>query len=169
MNNNNKHLFIAGIVILVLAFLLAMQIQRTSTIVEKTDTLTVEKWKHDTLKVDSIVPKYIKQIKTVHDTLRTTDSIPVSVEIPIQLAHYDTTMIKGQDTVRIWGDIEGYKPRLLSMGTIMNRREKETIVTHSVTKTKKQLITLSPVAGFGYGITSKKVDAFVGVGLAINL
>ena len=166
---NNTLLWLAGIVILILSFLLAMQLNRVPVEKITTDTLTVEKWQHDTLKIDSLVPKYIKQIKTVHDTLLTRDSIPVEVEIPIQLAYFDTTVVKGQDTLQIKQTIEGYKPRLLSMQTIINRREKTTVITNTLTKSKKPVVTLSPMVGAGYGFFNKKPDIFVGVGLAFNL
>lgn len=170
MEKNNNLYWLAGIILLICSFLLGMVLKKAPVeTIEKTDTLTLTQWEHDTLRIDSIFPKYIKEVKTVHDTLRTRDSIQVEVEIPIQMAHFDTLMIKDQDSVSISLNVEGYKPRLLSMQTIVNRREKTTVITNTVTKTKKPLISLSPMAGFGYGITTKKVDAFVGVGLSVNL
>lgn len=169
MNKNNTLLWLAGIVILILSFLLAMQLNRVPVEKITTDTLTVEKWQHDTLKIDSIVPKYIETIKTVHDTLLTRDSIPVEVEIPIQMALVDTIITQDQDTLHLQQTIEGYKPILRNTVATINRRETITTITNTIVKTKKPLITLSPMAGFGYGITCKKIDAFVGVGLAVNL
>ena len=165
----NKLLVIAGIAALILSFLLGLTLQRTPEIKPKTDTVTVTKWERDTFKVDSIVPKYIETIKTVHDTLLTRDSIPVEVEIPIQMACFDTIITQDKDTLHLQQEIEGYKPVIRNTVATINRRETITTITNTITKTKKPLITLSPVAGFGYGITCKKIDAFVGVGLALNL
>lgn len=167
--NKNKLLVIAGIAALILSFLLGLTLQRTPEIKPKTDTVTVTKWERDTFRIDSIVPKYIETIKTVHDTLLTRDSIPIEVEIPIQMAYVDTIITQDKDTLHLQQTIEGYKPVLRNTVATINRRETITTITNTITKTKKPLITLSPMAGFGIGITSKKIDAFVGVGLALNI
>ena len=168
MNNNNNLYWIIGVLVLIIAFLVAMGLQ-TPPSVERTDTITLTKVVRDSFRVDSFIPKYIKVTKTIRDTLLQKDSIPVEVEIPIYTAYYDTTLIKQDDTLHIKQTVEGYKPRLVNMEATVNRREKQTIINHTVTQTKKPLITYGIQAGFGYGFFNRKPDAFVGFGVSINL
>ena len=169
--NKNKLLVIAGIAALILSFLLGLSLQQTPEIIPATDTVTVTKWERDTFRIDSIVPKYIETIKTVHDTLLTRDSIPVEVEIPIQLAYFDTTVVKYQDTLQIKQTIEGYKPRLLSMETIVNRREKETIITNTLTKNKRFIdrFHLQPQVTSGYDLINKRWGIVIGIGFGYDI
>ena len=168
MEKNNNLYWLIGVLLMIIAFLLAMGLQ-TPPVIERTDTITLTKVIRNSFKVDSFIPIYIDKTKTIRDTLFQKDSIPVEVEIPIQMAYYDTTLIKEADTLHIKQTVEGYKPRLVNMEATVNRREKQTIINHTVTQTKKPLITYGIQAGFGYGFLNRKADAFVGFGVSLNL
>ena len=155
------------IIVLILAFLAGMHFKQTPAgEIIKRDT--IYKTKIDSFRVDSIIPKEIVKTFLIRDTLHTTDSIPVEVQIPIETASFDTTIINNSDTMRVGGSYEGYRASITSLWATTKVREKETIVTHYV-KQKKPLVSYGVIGGFGWGITQKRPDAFIGFGLVLNL
>lgn len=169
MNKNNLYILL-GIIVLIMAFFAGMYFQEPLP-KEHIETDTIYMTKTDTFKVDSIIPKYIVKTKTIRDTLRTTDSIPVEVNIPIETAYYDSTLIKGNDTIQFKAHISGYKPRLDSLWISTKVREKETITTHYVTKNKRFIdrFHLQPQVTSGYDVVNRKWGLMVGVGIGFDL
>lgn len=166
MKSNNN---IAGLVIvLVLSFLLGYNFQYKPAGEIQIQRDTIYKTRIDSFRVDSIIPKEIVKTFFIRDTLHTTDSIPVEVQIPIETASFDTTIINNSDTMRVGGSYEGYRASITSLWATTKVREKETIVTQSV-KQKRPLVSYGVIGGFGWGITQKKPDAFIGFGLVLNL
>lgn len=163
---NNK-LWIAFVLVFVLAFFAGSYFQsKPAGEIIKTDT--IYKLKTDTFQVDSLIVKESTIIKTLTDTLRTVDSIPVLVQVPISSNVYDSVLINNTDTTHFKAYVSGYKPRLDSLWITNHHREKETIVERYLTP-KKPLFSYGIQAGAGYGMFNRKMDVYLGVGLTINL
>jgi len=122
--------------------------------IPQTDTITIIK--RDTITI--IKPqshiRYVNRI--VRDTLYSIDSIPVPVNLPIEVKVYQDTNYKVV--------ISGYKAELDSI-YIFNRNQIHTInkITY---KTKKW--NISPAVGVGYGFYHKKIDMYVGFSINYN-
>ena len=163
---NNK-LWIAFVLVFVIAFFAGSYFQNhpAGEIIKRD---TIYKTRIDSFRVDSIIPKEIVKTFLIRDTLHTIDSIPVEVQIPIETASFDTTIINNSDTMRVGGSYEGYRASITSLWATTKVREKEVLTTHYV-KQKKPLVSYGVIGGFGWGITQKRPDAFVGFGLVLNL
>jgi hypothetical protein len=122
--------------------------------IPQTDTITIIK--RDTITI--IKPqshiRYVNRI--VRDTLYSIDSIPVPVNLPIEVKVYQDSNYRAI--------ISGYRPQLDSI-SIFNKNQIQTInkITY---KTKKW--NFSPSVGIGYGMFGKRIDMYVGFSLNYN-
>ena len=130
---------------------------------------------------------YRTKIKTVHKTDTTYQTITKVVYLPqpkyIRTIRLDTIVISKKekdDTIitipieqKVYTDsfytayISGYKPTLDSIGLHLPK----TIITNTTTTTitKIKPFTFGFTASVGYGIISKKIEPFIGVGVSLNL
>lgn len=162
MKSNNN---IAGLVIvLVLSFLLGYNFQYKPAGEIQIQRDTIYKVKTDTFKVDSIVAKYTTITKLIRDTMRTTDSIPVVVQVPISTSFYDSLLVNNDDSIHFKAQISGYRTSLDSLWLTTRVKEKETIV-----KQKRPFVSYGIQAGAGYGLFNKKPDVYIGFGVSVNL
>lgn len=124
---------------------------------ETKDTVRIEKI--DTIRdtiIDTIPQvKNIVQIKTITDTLKTTDTIDVEVEIPIVQKIYQGTNYNAY--------VSGYKPYLDSI-QIFN-----TTIEKTITNTKYKRWSIGPTFTFGYDIYNRNIGLIVGIGITYNL
>ena len=139
--------------------------------IEKIDTVTVTDtfWRDTTIVEKEFVPKEVikKKVDTFYlkdgrDTLLLTES-----------KRYGRRLISDKDTADLTVYVSGINTSLDSL--------KMRLRTHSVTntttitkyverkKTLKDRIHIEPQVGVGYGLFNKKVDAYVGVGVGIDL
>ena len=127
----------------------------------KTDTVTVTKTTYDTVRVDNPIPVDNFKIKTVTDTFINykvdTFQHLVQVEIPIEQKVYR------QDSLYT-AYVSGYKPQLDSIDVY--RRTITNTVTINNKIVKKKHIGFGINGGLGYGMISKKVEPFVGLGIS---
>ena len=120
------------------------------------DTITETK----PIYIDSIIvqervrklPVYYDVHDTITDTLLRIDS--VNVAIPITQKRYDS------ENYKAW--VSGYEPSLDSIDVY---RKTETITIRE----RQRRWGIGVVGGVGYGITSRKVEPFVGVGVTYRL
>lgn len=139
--------------------------------IKKIDTVTV----NDTvLKTDTVdttiyktIPKYIEKIKvdTVFD--KNGDTIQLVTENKL----YQDTICQNNDSLVLKSYISGVRPMRDSISVLWKKQE--TIITNTITIEKyiekKKKLYISPQFGVGYGLTNKKVDIFLGVGVGLNL
>lgn len=125
------------------------------TVLERSDTVTV--YKHDTITIYKPVPKYqyITQIKV--DTLYSTDSVQVPVQVPIERKTYEDSTYRAV--------ISGYRANLDTIQVYPVHTS--TTITNTIYKRKR--FNLGVQAGVGWGICSRKPDIFVGIGLSYCL
>ena len=129
----------------------------------KSDTVTLWDTIHDSVPklVYQEIPKYIKE-KPIewHDTVRLQDTLYITKEgdvvVPISRKVYT-------DDSTYRAVVSGYKANLDEMDVY----RKNTVVTNTITKTKRWNIGV--MGGLGYGVTSKTPDVFLGVGLVYNI
>lgn len=139
-----------------------------TVIVERTDTV----WKTDTFKVVQPKPKYIEKIKvdTVFD--KQGNEIELVTENKI---YQDTIPTCARDTVLVTSYISGTNAQLDSLNVILRKSEITKTNTVEITKyieKKKSFFDrfhFAPNVSVGYGITQKKADVYIGVGLCFDL
>lgn len=121
----------------------------------KTDTVTVTKIDTVTITKPVIQYRYITQVIT--DTLYNTDSIKVSVLIPIERTTYQDSTYRAV--------VSGYRA---SLDTIqVYPIHTTTTITNTITKQKR--FNIGVQAGVGYGVFNKKPDVYVGLGVSYRL
>jgi hypothetical protein len=120
----------------------------------RTDTITIIK--RDTITIIKPQPVIQYRDRIIRDTLYSIDSIPVPINVPIEVKIYQDSNYKAI--------ISGYRPQLDSI-SIFNKNQIHTInkITY---KTKKW--NISPAIGFGYGLYHKRVDMYVGFSVNYN-
>ncbi|MCQ2607756.1 MAG: hypothetical protein MJ197_03615 [Bacteroidales bacterium] len=131
----------------------------------KLDTITVVM--HDT--VISVQPKetvrYVYRTKI--DTLRTIDSIPIAVEIPIETAQFTDTLTNENDTISYNAFVSGYQPILDSLQVFYNKHE-HTIIQTIPQKPKRWHWGITSGYFIGYDISHKQVANGLGVCVGMN-
>ena len=166
VNLNRKALVIIAVIALSLAFLVG------SVIGYKLHGLTYAEpeYKRDTVRIvrtikpkpivkDSTIIKYVARYFQVkgdteirYDTLRQTDS--VQVQIPITQKRYEG------DDYKAW--VSGYEPKLDSIHI-------NTYTDIVTVREKAPRWNIGVHAGVGYGITSKKIEPFIGIGIGYRI
>lgn len=158
------------------------QVTADTTRVEVTDTLPYYK----PVARDSVVVRYVTKVVAVrpcgkaqgteaealpqrtergersagHEKRETTElegtghGDSVVVEIPITQKKYETESYRAY--------VSGYEPSLDSIFVYQKTVTERVVVTQQA---KQQRVGVGVVGGFGYGVTSRKPDVFVGLGL----
>lgn len=141
----------------------------------KTDTVTTIRidtlWKDTVITEKEIVPRkvYITKI----DTFYTKDGKDTVVKTENKL--YQDTLCYKKDSIILKSYISGVNPTLDSISA--DWRKSETTITNTVEITKyiekpKRFIDrfrIQPQVGVGYGIINKGFDAYVGVGIGVDI
>ena len=132
----------------------------------RVDTVITEK--HDTILLKDVKPYSEIHFKKVIDTLRTTDSVFVPIEVPLSLKKYEGDTLSTDDTkVHYRASISGYRQSLDTLWFDVQHQDK--IITKEVTKWKNKRWSISPSIGVGYGVITKKHDIFIGIGVSYRL
>lgn len=163
--------FIISFIICFIASGLLLKKCQNQPKVIKTDTITITDtfWKDTTIIEKEFVPKEVikKKVDTLY--LQNGDTLNLITESK----RYERSLVSDKDTCDLKIYTSGINTNLDSL--------KWRLKTHSVTNTieitkyverKKRFkdrFHIQPQAGVGYGLISKKVDAFVGVGLGIDI
>jgi hypothetical protein len=136
--------------------------QNTETV---TDTVTVvtDDTIHSLQPVE--VVRYVYRTKV--DTLRTTDSVLVAVEIPIETAQFTDTSIKNTDTICYNAFVSGYQPMLDSIHFSYSKHE-TTITNTIVQKPKRWHWGITGGYFVGYDISHRQMSNGLGVCLGMT-
>lgn len=165
---------LAVCVILFFAFLLSERIKRSN---RGDYRVEVRKSEETQIKHDTII---------VRQPISRTDTIVRYVSIPIPSVRTDTMIIARTDTIYIDGDsirmpitqkvyrdssytayVSGWHPALDSIA-VFNKTITHTIKTETeIRKIKKWNVGV--IAGYGFGISHRELEPFVGVGITYNL
>ena len=121
----------------------------------KTDTITITKIDTVTIITPVIQYRYITQVIT--DTLYSTDSIKVPVQIPIESKTYQDSTYRAV--------ISGYRTNLDTIQVYPIHTY--TTITNMITKQKR--FNIGVQAGVGYGCFNKKPDVYLGFGVSYRL
>lgn len=172
MKKDKLHIILLIIAILMMvASWVALFCDKTPPNVIKTDTITVidTLWKDTTIIEKEFVPKEVvkKKVDTLY--LQNGDTLNLITESK----RYERSLVSDKDTC----DLKIYTSGINTSLDSLKWRLKTHSVTNTVEITKyverkkrfKDRFHIEPQVGVGYGLTSKKVDAFVGVGLGIDL
>lgn len=119
-----------------------------------TDTITITQI--DTITIIKPQPIVEYRDRIIKDTLYSIDSIPVPVNLPIEVKVYQDSSYRAV--------ISGYKPELDSI-YIFNRNQIQ-YINKTTYKTKKW--SISPSIGFGYGMFNRKFDVYVGLSIGYS-
>lgn len=120
-----------------------------------TDTVTVVRI--DTILFEKVVPKQVTFVKTIRDTLYSTDTVLTEVYIPINRYVFKDSLYSAE--------ISGYRVSLDKM-EVYNREVTNT-VTNTVIKRVPKRWGLGIQAGYGVGTNG--VQPYIGVGLSYNV
>lgn len=162
-------------------FCLGYQCSHNPETPEKTETVTTTRvdtvWKTKTVSVNRPIPVYSTVTKTVHDTLpivqyhNTTDTVYAAVEVPISTQKYsDEQTLQDSTRVAYNAIVSGYRASLDSLSFRVKYPER-TINTSTVTtttSTKRKHFGIGPSVGCGYGLTTKKFDAWLGLSVSYS-
>lgn len=123
------------------------------TVLVRSDTVTV--YKCDTITIYKPVPKYqyITQIRV--DTLYSTDSIQIPVQVPIERKTYEDSTYKAV--------VSGY---MAALDTI---QVYPVYTSTTITIYKRKRFNVGVQAGVGWGLYNKKPDLFIGLGFTYRL
>lgn len=132
----------------------------------KVDTVITEK--HDTILLTNHKPYSEIRYKKVVDTLKTTDSVFVPVEVPLSIKKYEGDTLSTDGTkVHYRASISGYRQSLDTLWFDVQHQDK--IIFKEVTKYKKKRgFKVAPSVGAGYGVFNRKPDIYLGVSLSYN-
>lgn len=130
----------------------------------KVDTVITEK--RDTIILTNVKPYTEIKYKKVVDTLKTTDSVFVPVEVPISLQKYEgDTVTDNNLKVHYRANVTGYRASLDSLWFAVDR--KDTIIYKEVTKYKKKRgFKVVPYAGYGFNPIDRKFSPSIGLAVA---
>lgn len=142
------------IFIIVLICLKCCHSNREKEEIQITDTITIIKRDTITIIKPQPVIRYVDRI--VRDTLYSIDSIPVPVNLPIEVKVYQDSSYRAV--------ISGYKAELDSI-YIFNKNQIQ-YINKTTYKTKKW--NVSPSVGFGYGMFNRKFDVYVGLSIGYS-
>ena len=132
----------------------------------RVDTVITEK--HDTILLKDVKPYSEIHYKKVIDTLKTTDSVLVPIEVPLSLKKYEGDTLSTDGTkVHYRASISGYRQNLDTLWMDVERNERT--ITKEVIKWKeKKGFKVAPSVGAGYGVINRKPDIYLGVSLSYN-
>lgn len=157
--------FAIGVLITSMVFLISQNYEL------KQEIITVEKpvvkfqtkteIKTDTIYKEIIKPKYLTE------TIIRTDTIKADTAVNFVQREYCTTINTDTITGQIKAVVSGVNPTLdtLQYNLHIPIRTVTNEITVEITKYKQKHFNWGITAGFGYGITTKRPDLFVGLGV----
>lgn len=175
--NKDINALLALLVWAIIAFLIGLGLNVVSVIMQpqepsyKTDTI---EW-HDTVYQDvfwyDTVPQLVDNTIIKTDTFYTSNGQEMVLETSKKV--WADTLTNGEDSVAYWAYTSGYEHKLDSISLWANHKT----VTNTIEVTKyverkkkfKDYVSISPNISFGYGLVTKKIDTYAGVGIAIHL
>lgn len=131
---------------------------------------TIDTIYHNTIIRDTIPTlRYVDVHHYITDTVYTTDSVLVEVEIPINRYIYSDTIYNHSDTVSYNAYVSGYRSSLDSIYfSVKYPSIKETIYIGNKSKWSNRFgVSIGAMAG--YSIISNKPDILLGVGFTYKL
>lgn len=164
---------ILAVAVAVLTVLLIDQKNQTTTITTiKYDTITEKVT--DTLEIVRPSPAKLIAKNTIRDTLpiyiSKTDTIYEAVEVPVLTQQFEGKQTKDSCEVDYSITATGYKLSLDSINfRVTYPKQTITKIEEKTIPAKKRILTISPSVGFGYGLTTKKPDIYVGLSLNVNI
>lgn len=172
MKKDKLHTILLVIAIFMMAMtFFALFCKKTPQNVIKTDTVTVTDtfWKDTTIIEKEFVPK--EMIKKKVDTLYLENGD--TLNLVTEQKKYEKSLVSNKDTA----DLEIYVTGIETSLDSLKMRLKTHTVTNTIEITKyverkktfKDRFHIEPQVGFGYGLTNKKADIYVGVGLGVDL
>ena len=166
---NTRHIIpiVLGILAIALTFCTFRMCSKQPETVTVTDTVTVHQTDtlYDTTQMIQFFPK------PVFDTIIRVDTFKKDTPIPyVQKIYKDTIKEDDGAEVEYTASVSGYSPNLDTLRFRLKYPVITTEITNTVTNTeyitKKQgHLSFGPTAGIGYGITSKRFDAYLGFGV----
>lgn len=170
--NTNTNLILIAFLFLVTAWLIwftvpkLYELYNRDTIIEKTDTVITEK--HDTILLTDNKPYTEVKYKTIKDTLKTTDSIYVPIELPLSVKKYEgDTMSANGTKVHYRANISGYRQNLDSLW--LDVIHKDSFIYKETIKYKnKRGFKIAPYAGIGFNPIEKNFVPTIGIGITYD-
>ena len=133
----------------------------TNTVIER-DTVWKDSIIHDPVPAETIQTGRVVYIKVPmpgeRDTLRDTIRDSIEVPIPIIQKRYDDSLYTA------W--VSGFEPNLDSLR--LHQPKIITTITKTIVK-PSPLITVGIQAGGGYGVFTRQLDMYVGLGAQVNI
>lgn len=142
-------------------------IETDTVFTTKTDTL----WKDTTITIKELVPKEI--VKKKVDTLYLSNGD--TLNLITESKRYDEVLTSGVDTCEVSAFVSGVHPSLDSLSWKLKTHHEVVTNTVEITKyiekkkTFKDRFHIQPQIGVGYGLFNKKIDAYVGIGIGVDL
>ena len=174
MKNNLKTILptiVIGILLVILGYYCGKTkqniIKQDTVYSTKTDTL----WKDTVITKKELVPKEIikKKVDTLY--LSNGDTMLLNTESK----RYDELLTSGVDTCELSAFISGVHPSLDSLSWRLKTHHEVVTNTVEITKylerkkTLKDRFHIQPQIGVGYGLFNKKIDAYVGIGIGVDI
>ena len=142
-------------------------IETDTVFTTKTDTL----WKDTTITIKELVPKEI--VKKKVDTLYLSNGD--TLNLITESKRYDEVLTSGVDTCEVSAFVSGVHPSLDSLSWKLKTHHEVVTNTVEITKyiekkkTFKDRFHIQPQIGVGYGLFNKKIDAYVGIGIGVDI
>lgn len=143
--------------------------------VVETDTVFTTKidtlWRDTTITIKELVPKEIVKLKVDTIYLSNGDTLNLITESK----RYDEVLTSGVDTCEVSAFVSGVHPSLDSLSWKLKTHHE--VITNTVEiikyiekkKTFKDRFHIQPQIGVGYGLFNKKIDAYVGIGIGVDI
>lgn len=143
--------------------------------VVETDTVFTTKidtlWRDTTITIKELVPKEI--VKKKVDTLYLSNGD--TLNLITESKRYDEVLTSGVDTCEVSAFVSGVHPSLDSLSWKLKTHHE--VITNTVEiikyiekkKTFKDRFHIQPQIGVGYGLFNKKIDAYVGIGIGVDI
>lgn len=181
-DNNNIYEDLKGLMVVAIAAIIAFlvgiavnvatvqpDVEVDTTYIFQTDTVWQDREFYDTITIDNVIDHYITKVDTVY----TKDGSEIALQWSKKT--YADTLTSQGDTVSYKAYLSGIEPTLDSIQFKTNHRivtntNNTTITAYEKPKKRfKDYISISPNISFGYGLVTKKIDTYAGVGIAIHL
>ena len=172
---NNLKTILPTIVIGILLVILGYYCGKTKQNVIKQDTVYSTKtdtlWKDTVITKKELVPKEI--VKKKVDTLYLSNGD--TMKLITESKRYDELLTSGVDTCELSAFISGVHPSLDSLSWRLKTHHEVVTNTVEITKyikrkkTLKDRFHIQPQIGVGYGLFNKKIDAYVGIGIGVDI
>lgn len=157
--------FAIGVLITSMVFLISQNHELKQEIITVENPVIKYQTKTE-IKTDTIY-KTISKPKYLTETIIRTDTIKQYTILPIIQRDYTTAINTDSVSGEIYAKISGYNAVLdtLSYKLYIPTKTITNTVETQITKYKQKHFNWGITAGFGYGITTKRPDLFVGLGV----